>query len=437
MPTFKRPFYFFTPLLFYFYLYLCLKIKTHSMNVKLRGTLCGVGAAVFYGTNPLGAMNLYHDGISANSTLFYRFGLAIVMLGVMMLVQRKKFGVTRSELMLLAMLGVFMGSSSSSLFISFNYMDVGIASTLLFVYPVMVAVIMALLFKEKVTPATVISIALALGGIALLNQTSDGSTLSTLGVLLVMVSSLTYAVYIVVVNKSRLRMSSVKLTFYVLIFGLLTILGYTFAMGETVQLLTTPHQWLFAAQLALMPTVLSLVLMAIYAFEKCEVLKKVIMSKELTTLGPDAFYNCNNLKSLRFYDKLEKLGTYSFGFYYHDEINLIEDEADQQPSDELVSDFVVYAPKDSVAYHYAKDYGIKVKTGTIEIGDANVSVPFLIIMGVLVIGLIIALILAVTAKSRKAKKEEKEMAKIKADVAEKLKAKKENKPSEEDKNEDK
>lgn len=65
------------------------------------------------------------------------------------------------------------------------------------------------------------------------------------------------------VNKSRLRMSSVKLTFYVLIFGLLTILGYTFAMGETVQLLTTPHQWLFAAQLALMPTVLSLVLMAI------------------------------------------------------------------------------------------------------------------------------------------------------------------------------
>lgn len=233
------------------------------MNVKLRGTLCGVGAAVFYGTNPLGAMNLYHDGISANSTLFYRFGLAIVMLGVMMLVQRKKFGVTRSELMLLAMLGVFMGSSSSSLFISFNYMDVGIASTLLFVYPVMVAVIMALLFKEKVTPTTVISIALALGGIALLNQTSDGSTLSTLGVLLVMVSSLTYAVYIVVVNKSRLRMSSVKLTFYVLIFGLLTILGYTFAMGETVQLLTTPHQWLFAAQLALMPTVLSLVLMAI------------------------------------------------------------------------------------------------------------------------------------------------------------------------------
>lgn len=256
----KALFYSFTFLLLFVPL---LKNQTNSMNVKLRGTLCGVGAAVFYGTNPLGAMNLYQDGISANSTLFYRFGLAIVMLGVMMLVQRKKFGVTRSELLLLAILGMFMGSSSASLFISFNYMDVGIASTLLFVYPVMVAVIMALLFKEKVTPTTAVSIMLAFGGIALLNQSPDGSSLSTLGVLLVMASSLTYAVYIVVVNKSKLRMSSVKLTFYVLIFGLMTILGYTFAMGETVQLLTTPHQWLYAAQLALMPTVLSLVLMAI------------------------------------------------------------------------------------------------------------------------------------------------------------------------------
>lgn len=58
-------------------------------------------------------------------------------------------------------------------------------------------------------------------------------------------------------------MSSVKLTFYVLLFGLFTIYGYTLAMGETVQLLVTPKQWLYATQLALMPTVLSLVLMVI------------------------------------------------------------------------------------------------------------------------------------------------------------------------------
>lgn len=233
------------------------------MDAKLRGTVCGIAAAVFYGTNPLGAMNLYADGISTNSTLFYRFGIAVIILGVMMAVQRKSFALTRRELATLAILGVFMSTSSTTLYFSFNFMDVGIASTLLFVYPVMVAVIMATFFHEKVTAAKVIAILLSLAGIALLNQTGDGTSLSLWGVTLVMLSSLTYAIYIVVVNKSSLRMSSVKLTFYVLLFGLFTIYGYTLAMGETVQLLVTPKQWLYATQLALMPTVLSLVLMVI------------------------------------------------------------------------------------------------------------------------------------------------------------------------------
>lgn len=233
------------------------------MNQTLRGTLCGIAAAVFYGTNPLGAMNLYADGITANSTLFYRFGLAALILAMMMIAGRKSFAVNRHELLTLAVLGILMGSSSSSLYISFNFMDVGIASTLLFVYPIMVAVIMALFFRERVTISTILSILLSLAGIALLNRTADGTALSTLGVTLVMVSSLTYAVYIVIVNKSTLRMSSIKLTFYVLLFGLLTILGYTFAMGEHVQLLSTPAQWMYAFQLALLPTVLSLVLMVI------------------------------------------------------------------------------------------------------------------------------------------------------------------------------
>lgn len=232
------------------------------MNQKVRGTICGVAAAVFYGTNPLGAMNLYADGITANTTLFYRFALAAAILAVIMLVQRKSFALTWREFGMLCILGTLM-SSSSSLYISFNYMDVGIASTLLFVYPVMVAVLMAVCFKEKVTVATILSIGLSLAGIALLNHSSGGGSLSTLGVTLVMVSSLTYAVYIVVVNKSTLRLSSIKLTFYVLFIGTFVILALTALMGEHVQMLTTARQWTYALQLAVMPTVLSLVLMVI------------------------------------------------------------------------------------------------------------------------------------------------------------------------------
>lgn len=237
------------------------------MQSKLKGYLCGIGAAVCYGTNPLGALYLYEDNINANSVLFYRFALAVVMLGMLMMAQGKSLLVSMKELALLAVLGVVFSTSSITLYFSFCFMDAGIASTLLFVYPVMVAVIMAVLFKEKLSAAAIFAIVLALTGIALLYEGDGGATLSTVGVLLVMLSSLSYAVYIVVVNKSTLRISSLKLTFYVLFFGMLTILANSFITGIHIQMLTTPRMWMCALMLALLPTVFSLVLMVISVHE--------------------------------------------------------------------------------------------------------------------------------------------------------------------------
>lgn len=237
------------------------------MQSKLKGYLCGIGAAVCYGTNPLGALYLYEDGINANSVLFYRFALAVVMLGMLMAARRKSLKVSRRELSLLCALGVVFSTSSITLYFSFCFMDAGIASTLLFVYPVMVAVIMALLFKERLPAVSVFAIMLALSGIAMLYHGDGGATLSTRGVMLVMFSSLSYAVYIVVVNKSPLRMSSMKLTFYVLFFGMLTVLTNSFITGLHIQMLTTPRMWSCAFMLALLPTVFSLVLMTISVHE--------------------------------------------------------------------------------------------------------------------------------------------------------------------------
>ncbi len=234
------------------------------MTSKVKGAICGILAAISYGTNPLGALNLYADGMNANSVIFYRYGLATAILAVIMLVQKKSFTVTRKEFAVLSILGVLMALSSLTLYCSFNFMDAGIASTLLFVYPVMVAVMMAIFFKERVTPVTAISILLALFGISLLYKGGDGATLSAVGVVLVMVSSLTYAVYIIIVNKSQLLMSSVKLTFYVLLTG--TVMIYVYSLfGPNAQLmpLNSPIMWVYALVLAIFPTVVSLILMVI------------------------------------------------------------------------------------------------------------------------------------------------------------------------------
>ena len=236
--------------------------------MKHKGIICGILAAVCYGTNPFGALPLYEEGVNTSSVLFYRFSMAVLMMAVMLLVERKSFRISGRELKTLCSLGLLFSASSITYYQSFRFMDAGIASTILFVYPVMVAIIMATCFKEEIALSTVIAIILALAGIGLLYRGDAGGSLSTLGILLVMVSSLTYAVYIVVVNQSSIRMSSLKLTFYVLLICMLSLLVYSFTSPD-LHLMLPPslRAWFFACWLGLVPTVLSLVLMTIAVHE--------------------------------------------------------------------------------------------------------------------------------------------------------------------------
>ncbi|MBQ1409169.1 MAG: EamA family transporter [Bacteroidales bacterium] len=238
-------------------------------NKKIFGTLCGIGAAVCYGTNPLGAQ-LYKEGMEPPSVLFWRFGLAWLIIAAVMVAPHVSCGrhkeslrVTSRELKVLLSLGLLFLASSLSLYLSFRLMDVGVASTILFVYPVMTAAIMALFFKEKITAATVISIVLSFVGVLLLYWTPGGGRLSTAGVILVLVSALTYAVYIIVVNRSKLQMSSFKINFYVLIVCALGNLVAALISGS-LQFPPTPTSWLYVGWLAVVPAILALVMM-VYA----------------------------------------------------------------------------------------------------------------------------------------------------------------------------
>ena len=237
--------------------------KLTSSN-KVKGFAAGIIAAVCYGTNPLGTLYLYDDGFSSGSVLIYRYLLAVLMFAVVMRCKKESFKIKPGHAIRLAMLGAMFSLSSCTLYLSFHYMAAGIASTILFVYPIMTAVLMTVFFHEKVTWTTTIAILLAVSGVGLLYQGDGNEKLSTAGFALVMVSSLLYALYIISVNQwKNPGMSNVKFTFWILLFGCLTMIVFSAISGESFQLLETPRQWLCAAQLALLPTVLSLFFMTI------------------------------------------------------------------------------------------------------------------------------------------------------------------------------
>ena len=234
------------------------------MNKKLIGTLCAVGAAVCYGTNPLGALNLYAEGMNTPSVLFYRFGLAWLIVAVVMLFRRESLKVDRREFFTLTALGVLFIFSSLTLYLSFHLMPAGVASTILFTYPVMTAAIMAAFFRERIRVGTVLSILLSFAGVLLLYWGDSGGTLHIGGVILVLVSALTYALYIIVVDKSPLAMSSFKINFYVLFYCAAGMALFALLSGQPLQLPPTPRAWLWVSWLAVVPAIMALVMM-VYA----------------------------------------------------------------------------------------------------------------------------------------------------------------------------
>lgn len=230
-------------------------------NNKTKGFILGAIAAASYGMNPLLTLPLYSAGMSVDTVLFYRYSLAVIVLGIMMKFQKQSFAIKRVDVLPLCIMGLLFAFSSLFLFMSYNYMDAGIASTILFVYPVLVAIIMAVVFKEKVSPITMFSIALAFVGISMLCKSPGGQTLSLVGITFVFLSSLSYAIYIVGVNRSSLKdMPIAKLTFYVLLFGL-SVYVVRLQFCTELQVIPTPMLWINAVSLAVFPTVISLVTM--------------------------------------------------------------------------------------------------------------------------------------------------------------------------------
>ena len=238
------------------------------MNKKLIGTLCAIGAAVCYGTNPLGALNLYAEGMNTPSVLFYRFGLAwfliAVVMGIKAIRRQESLRVDRREFITLTSLGILFILSSLTLYLSFRLMPAGVASTILFTYPVMTAAIMAVFFRERLSFSTVGSILLSLIGVLLLYWGDGDGTLSILGVALVLVSALTYALYIIVVDKSPLAMSSFKINFFVLFYCAAGMAVFALLSGQPLQLPPTPTAWLWVGWLAIVPAIMALVMM-VYA----------------------------------------------------------------------------------------------------------------------------------------------------------------------------
>ncbi|MGP1435766.1 MAG: DMT family transporter [Phocaeicola sp.] len=229
------------------------------MSNKTKGVALAALASASYGLNPLFALPLYSDGLNADSVLLFRYGLAMVFIGIIMRLKGISFQLQKNEILPLGVMGLLFSFSSLALFSSYAYMDAGIASTILFTYPIMVALLMGAFFKERISIISWGALIIAFLGITLLGKTYNGQTLSVIGVILVLISSLTYAIYMIGINRSVLKlMPAYKLNFYVLLVGF-SVFAFRIIFSTSFHVPTTPFYGLCTLGIALIPTIISLV----------------------------------------------------------------------------------------------------------------------------------------------------------------------------------
>ena len=213
------------------------------MGDTLKGYLFALVSALTYGMIPLFMIPLKKwEFFSVDTALFYRFLIAaILILGYLVFYQKESVKINLKEGIIFSILGLFYALSAEFLFIAYDFLSPGIASTIFFIYPIMVALILGIFFKEKITLATTISLVIVVVGVAVLsikpknNDDKDdfGINFIYIGLFVSLLGALMYALYMIIVNKTKIKASGVKVSFYSMVFASLFFLVKTLVLGNS------------------------------------------------------------------------------------------------------------------------------------------------------------------------------------------------------------
>lgn len=239
-------------------------MKSISKNALI-GYPAGIITGITYGLNPLFGMPLMNKGVSVDSILFFRYGIAVLILGVVLLLDKQSFKISRKQAGVLLVLGLLYASSSIFLFEAYKYIPSGLATTLIFLYPVLVALIMVFL---RVVPSWQVWLAIVatFGGVILMTQSNSSHEINPIGVLLSLGSALVYALFIVIINRSKVisNISNSLLTFYALLVGAIIFLFRIATSGGNIMAgIDSNVDWLNIVGLAILPTIVSTATLAI------------------------------------------------------------------------------------------------------------------------------------------------------------------------------
>lgn len=224
---------------------------------KLNGFLYGIISSASFGLIPLFAIPAMQHGMDFMNVITYRFLFATIALAILLKVRKVSFAIEKSDLPTLLLLSVFYIVSSVFLLWGYKFMPSGIATTIHFMYPVITTLVMMLLFHEKNSLSRTLAILMAIAGVYALSYTDSQGETNLVGIIIVLLSAVGYALYLVTVGQRKNKeLKGLRLTFYVFFFSTLMLITGMLTTGS-LHLIPDIPNFGNLLLLAIIPTIVS------------------------------------------------------------------------------------------------------------------------------------------------------------------------------------
>ena len=186
---------------------------------RIKGILYAAVSSSTFGLAPFFSLTLLLAGFSAFEVLSYRWGVATIALTLFGWCSGCSFRLEKKDFLVVLLLSLLRAVTSFSLLIAYQNIATGVASTIHFMYPLAVSLVMMYFFQEKKSLWVMFAVFMSLLGAALLSsgelEAKNGDTI--VGLVAACVSVFSYAGYIVGVRMTRaVRINSTVLTCYVM-----------------------------------------------------------------------------------------------------------------------------------------------------------------------------------------------------------------------------
>lgn len=208
-----------------------------------KGTFCAICSALVFGTTPVLASITFAMGSNAMTLTFYRNIMAAPVMLLILLIRKVDLRVTKKELLSLLLISAALNAPTTYLlYAAYDYIGIGLSTTLHFLYPMFAVLFGRLFFKEKLDKVKILALILATAGVAVATGNSDSFAMK--GIILSLASAITYSTYMVSVERTAVnQMDSMKAMFYMCIFNAIVVGIFDLPKGNIVYALEPTVLW--------------------------------------------------------------------------------------------------------------------------------------------------------------------------------------------------